>query len=130
MYTSLATTFTALSACTVILLRNHQPFSQVLLSVGSKPRLFEHVTRCSYFFIVVLRSFQPWADSHPSIHFYIRLLLTLSVTIFSCVTFQTTFRFLFCSNPASPLSICPFFCPTVASNFLLYYQKHTPPPAP
>ncbi len=27
------------------------------------------------------------------------------------------FDFLFCFNPATPLSIRPFFCPTVASNF-------------
>jgi hypothetical protein len=55
---------------------------------------FKHGTRCSYFFVVVLRSFLPWADGHPSTPFCIKLFLTLFVIQFLCVShFNLPFDF-------------------------------------
>jgi hypothetical protein len=68
--------------------------------------------------VVVLRSFQPQADGHPSTHILYQVILTLLVTLFLCVSRSNLhFDFLFCSKLATPSSIRPVFCPTVASNF-------------
>ncbi len=68
-------------------------------------------------FIVVLRRFQPQAKRHPTTHIFYQVILTLFVSLFLCVSHSSLhFDFLFCSKLATPSSICPFFCPTVASN--------------
>ncbi len=80
-----------------ILLRNQQLLFKFILSVGIKQRAIttldsEHVTHCSYFFVVLLRSFQP--------HFYFGYLNLVCSYIFVCVTFQPLFDF--CSVPNLP----------------------------
>jgi hypothetical protein len=68
-------------------------------------------------FVVVSRRFQPQADGHPTTHILYQVILTLFVTLFLCVSHSSLhFDFLFCSKLATPSSIHPFFCPTVASN--------------
>ncbi len=56
-----------------------------IVTVGSKQRAtttldFEHVTHCSYFFVVLLHSFQPPA------HVFVLVILTLFVLTFLCVS--------------------------------------------
>ncbi len=80
-----------------ILLRNQQLLLKFILSVGSKQRATttldsEHVTRCSYFFVVLLSSFQP--------HFNFGYFNLVCSYIFVCVTFQPLFDF--CSVPNLP----------------------------
>jgi hypothetical protein len=69
------------------------------------------------FFVVVLRIFQTQADRHPSTHILYQVILTLFITLFLCVShYNLHFDFLSCCKLATPSSIRPVFCPTVASN--------------
>ncbi len=81
-------------------------FPNSVFSVGSKQRAtttldFEHVSSCSYFFIVILRSYQPLAAEHLSSHIWYQVILTLFVTLFLCVS-NSNLRFNFCSVPNLP----------------------------
>ncbi len=51
--------------------------------------------------------------------------LTLFALTFLCIAFQPI-DFLFCSKQATPSSICPLFCPTVASNFCSSWDESLP----
>ncbi len=64
---------------------------------------FEHVTCCSYFFVFVLHSFRPWADSQPSTHFCIRLFLILFVILLYHVSHS------YLPTTPSPLRICTIY---------------------
>ncbi len=94
--------------------RNQEFLFIFILSVGSKQRAttmldFEHITHYSYFgFHCFLAQFQPC------------LLLHLCV----CVCHIQAYNwFLFSSKLATPSSIRPFFCPTVASNSFSSWDK-------
>ncbi len=52
----------------------------------------------------------------PQLTFWYQVILTLFVTLILCVSLSNLRRFLLCSKLATPSSVHPFFCPTVASN--------------
>ncbi len=75
-----------------------------------------YITRCSYFFVLILPCYQPLAARHSSSQIWYQVISTLFVALFLCVSHQPTSWFLLCSKLATPSSVRPFFCPTVASN--------------
>jgi hypothetical protein len=95
---------TILISLMTISLRNHQLFPKFSISVGSKQRATTTLLNTLLvprIFVVVLRSYQPLADRHPSTHISYQVILTLFVTLFLCVS-HSNLLFDFCSVPNLP----------------------------
>ncbi len=111
MYTPSATTFHSIFSL-AISFRNQQFLFTFNFSAGSKQRAttmpdFEHVTRCSYLSLFSCADFNPIA------------------LIFLCVSHLSLQLIFVLFQTCHISSICPFFCPTVASNFYSSWDECT-----
>jgi hypothetical protein len=61
--------------------------------------------------------FDPWLTSNPAHIFVSGYFNPVRCSNFCVSHSNLPLDFLFCFNPATPSSMRPFFCPTVASNF-------------